>query len=133
MDNMVEKNFSYERVRANSSDQVLFVFERLMESIELSQGVKVDNVYYSYDFTPIIGDSIPAPVLVALVNRGMLACVGKINGKNAYAITNEIYNYYKNTYKPDLERYNERMNRAFKNYLAITCRGDRSYEIKNSD
>ena len=131
MENMIEKNYSYEKVRAQTSNLILDVFEKLMENVELSDGdVKVDNLYIAQDFVAVIGQSIQAPTLQGLVNRGMLCCEGKLNGKNIYAITSDIYNYYQNTYKPGMEQYKNKLNRASKNCLQLTCRGDGIYQIK---
>jgi len=110
MTNFVEMNYSYSLVKEGTSEKVMFVFERLMEVVEVPHGIEVDNLYYSTNFTEMLGGTIPAPILTALVNRGMLHCDGKVNGKNTYMITKEIYDYYKNTYKPGLDKHEERMN-----------------------
>ena len=131
MENMVEKNYSYEEVRAQTSNLILDVFEKLMENVKLSDSdIKVDNLYIAQDFAAVIGRSIQSPTLQGLVNRGMLYCDGKLNGKNIYAITSDIYNYYQNIYKPGLEQHNNKLNRASKNCLQLTYRGDGVYKIK---
>jgi len=124
MDNFVEMNYSYGVVKAETSEKALFVFERLMEVVEVPHGIKVDNLYYSTNFAEMLGGTVPAPILTALVNRGMLHCDGKVNGKNAYAITEEIYDYYKNTYKPGLDKHEERMNRMANKFLTLGVEGN---------
>lgn len=119
MTNFVEMNYSYSSVKASTSEKVMSVFERLMEAVEVPHGIEVNSLYYSTNFTEILGSTIPAPALTALVNRGMLHCDGKVNGKNVYAITDEIYNYYKNTYKPGLDKHEERMNHMANKFLAL--------------
>lgn len=119
MDNMVEMNYSYNSVKSSTSEKVMFVFERLMDAVEVPHGIEVDNLYYASNFAEMLGGNIPAPILTGLVNRGMLHCDGKVNGKNAYAITTEIYDYYKNTYKPGLDKHEERMNKMAEKYLSI--------------
>ena len=120
MNNFVEMNYSYNSVKADTSEKAMFAFERLMEAVEMPHGIEIDNLYCSTHFTEIFGSTIPAPILTALVNRGMLHCDGKVNGKNAYAITEEIYDYYKNTYKPGLDKHEERMNRMANKFLAMS-------------
>jgi hypothetical protein len=124
MDNFVEMNYSYGVVKAETSEKALFVFERLMEVVEVPHGIEVDNLYYSTNFAEMLGGTVPAPILTALVNRGMLHCDGKVNGKNAYAITEEIYDYYKNTYKPGLDKHEERMNRMANKFLTLGVEGN---------
>ena len=87
-------------------------------------GIEVDNIYYARDFARMFEMNIPAPTLTALVNRGLLYCDGKIGGKNAYAITEEIYDYYKNIYKPGLDKHEERMNRMANKFLALGVEGN---------
>ena len=122
MDNFVEMNYSYSSVKAGTSEKVMFVFERLMEAVEVPHGIEVDNLYYSTNFAEMLGGTIPAPILTALVNRGMLHCDGKVNGKNAYAITEEIYDYYKNTYKPGLDKHEEHMNAMANKFLVMSAK-----------
>lgn len=122
MENIIEMNGSYNYVKSTTSEKVMFVFERLMEAVEVPHGIEVDNLYYSANFTEMLGGTIPAPILTALVNRGMLHCDGKVNGKNAYAITEEIYDYYKNTYKPGLDKHEERMNAMANKFLAMNVK-----------
>ena len=124
MDNYVEMNYSYNSVKAGTSEKVMFVFERLMEVVKVPHGIEVDNLYYSTNFAEMLGGTIPAPTLTALVNRGLLYCDGKMGGKNVYAITEEIYDYYKNTYKPGLDKYEERMNRMANKFLAMSVEGN---------
>lgn len=119
MDNMVEMNYSYNSVKSSTSEKAMFVFERLMDAVEVPHGIEVDNLYYASNFAEMLGGNIPAPILTGLANRGMLHCDGKVNGKNAYAITTEIYDYYKNTYKPGLDKHKERMNKMAERYLSI--------------
>lgn len=121
MENLVKNNYSYSSVKAGTSEKVMFVFERLMEGVEGSH-VEVNSLYSSYDFSEMLGGIIPAPTLTALVNRGMLHCDGKVNGKNSYAITEEIYDYYKNTYKPGLDKHEERMNSMTNRFLTLSVK-----------
>ena len=124
MENIVEMNRSYRYVKGTASEKVLFVFERLMEAVEVPHGIEVDNLYYSSNFAEMLGGTISSPILTALVNRGMLHCDGKVNGKNAYAITEEIYNYYKNTYKPGLDEYEKRMDAMATKFLSMSVEGN---------
>ena len=121
MENIVKNNYSYSSVKAGTSEKVMSVFERLMEAVEGSH-VEVNSLYSSINFSEILGSIIPAPTLTALVNRGMLHCDGKVNGKNSYAITEEIYNYYKNTYKPGLDKHEERMNSMTNRFLTLSVK-----------
>lgn len=107
--NMVEMNYSYSSVKAGTSEKIMSVFEELM--LEANNRIKLDNLYTSKQLTDIIGSIIPAPTLTALVNRGMLHCDGKFNGKNVYAITAEIYNYYIGTYKLGKDKFEARLNK----------------------
>lgn len=120
MNNFVEMNYSYNSVKADTSEKVMFAFERLMEAVEVPHGIKINSLYYSTNFTKILGGTIPAPTLTALVNRGMLHCDGKVDGKNVYAITEEIYDYYKNTYKPGLDKHEECMNSMANKILTMS-------------
>ena len=122
MENIVKSNYSYSSVRAGTSEKVMSVFERLMEAVEEPHGIEVDNLYSSNNFSEILGSIIPAPTLTALVNRGMLHCDGKVNGKNSYAITEEIYNYYKNTYKPGWDKHEERMSALANKLLTLSVK-----------
>lgn len=124
MENIVEINGSYNYVKGITSEKVMFVFERLMEIVEVPHGIEVNNLYYSTNFAEMLGGTIPAPILTALVNRGMLHCDGKVNGKNAYAITEEIYDYYKNTYKPGLDKHEEHMNAMANKFLVLGVEGN---------
>jgi hypothetical protein len=124
MENYVEKNYSYTSVKADTSENVLDVFERLMNIVATSDGIEVDNIYYARDFSKRLGMNITAPTLTALVNRGLLYCDGKMGGKNIYAITEEIYDYYKNTYKPGLDKHEERLNRMANKFLAMSAEGN---------
>lgn len=124
MDNYVEMNYSYYIVKAETSENVLKVFERLMSAVSTPNGIEVDNIYYARDFAKMFEMNIPAPTLTALVNRGLLYCDGKMGGKNVYAITEEIYDYYKNTYKPGLDKAEERMNRLANKFLAMSVEGN---------
>lgn len=124
MDNYVEMNYSYAIVKAETSANVLEVFERLMSAVSTPNGIEVDNIYYARDFVQMFEMNIPAPTLTALVNRGLLYCDGKMGGKNVYAITEEIYDYYKNTYKPGLDKAEERMNRLANKFLAMSVEGN---------
>ena len=123
MDNYVEMNYSYADVKAETSANVLEVFERLMSAVSTPDGIEVDNIYYARDFAKMFEMNIPAPIWTALVNRGLLYCDGKMGGKNVYAITEEIYDYYKNTYKPGLDKNEERMNRMANKFLAMSVEG----------
>ena len=124
MDNYVEMNYSYAIVKAETSANVLEVFERLMSAVSTPNGIEVNNIYYARDFAQMFEMNIPAPTLTALVNRGLLYCDGKMGGKNVYAITEEIYDYYKNTYKPGLDKHEERMNRMANKFLAMSVEGN---------
>lgn len=121
MTNFVEMNCSYGSVKAGTSENVMFVFEHLMEAVSIPNGIEIDNLYYARDFAQMFEMNISAPILTALVNRGLLYCDGKIGGKNVYAITEEIYDYYKNTYKPGLDKHEERMNRMANKFLAMNA------------
>jgi hypothetical protein len=121
MTNFVEMNYSYSSVKAGTSEKVMFVFEHLMEAVSIPNGIEIDNLYYARDFAQMFEMNISAPILTALVNRGLLYCDGKIGGKNVYAITEEIYNYYKNTYKPGLDKHEERMNHMANKFLAMNA------------
>lgn len=119
MENIIEMNYSYGYVKGTTSEKIRSVFERLMESVSAPNGIEIDNLYYASNFADTIGEAIPSPILTGLVNRGMLYCDGKVNNKNVYAITTEIYNYYKNTYKPGFEKNEERLNKIADRFLAV--------------
>ena len=106
--------------------------KRLMSAVSTPNGIEVDNIYYARDFAQMFEMNIPAPTLTALVNRGLLYCDGKMGGKNVYAITEEIYDYYN---KPGLDKHEERMNRMANKFLAMSVEGnkqssDRAYAIR---
>ena len=107
MCNFVENKLCYISATNNTSNKAIFVFECLMEVIG-PNGIELDNVYYAKNLGEFIGGTIPPAILTALVNRGLLHCDGKCDGKNMYAITEEIYDYYNNIYMPSQKAYIEK-------------------------
>ena len=105
MANFVEEIYVYEDTCGKITDKARYAFECLMEMVNVPYGIEVDNLYYAKQFAEFCGGTFPPAILTALVKRGLLHCDGKCEGKNVYAITQEIYDYYKNTYMPTKERY----------------------------
>jgi hypothetical protein len=113
MVNLVEKKYPYEDAICNCPEKTLYVFECLMEVAGVENGLEIDNLYYSKNLAEAVGGTIPAATLTALVKRGMLHCDGKCEGLNVYAITQEIYDYYKGVYLPTKEAYKKALNTRF--------------------
>lgn len=112
MIDFVEAKSKYMTVEHNTPEKAHFVFEALMEVISPEDSRKefeVNGLYYAKQLGEFIGGTIPAACLTALVKRGLLHCDGKSEGKNYYAITNEIYDYYKSVYLPTKEEYMKKM------------------------
>lgn len=105
MANFVEEVYIYDDTIGRITDKARYAFECLMEVVNVPYGIEVDNLYYAKQFAEFCGGTFPSAVLTALVKRGLLHCDGKVDGLNAYAITTEIYDYYKNTYMPTKEHY----------------------------
>lgn len=105
MANLVEKKYPYEDVICNCPEKTLYVFEWLMEVAGVEDGLEIDYPYYSKNLSEAIGGTIPSAILTALIKRGMLHCDGQCEGRNVYAITQEIYDYYKGVYLPTKEAY----------------------------
>lgn len=103
MANWIDDKWNYDDTVGKISDTARYVWEELMACVDTSLGIELDSLYYAKNFGEMIGGKIPSATLTALVNRGLLHCDGKVEGINAYAITTEIYDYYKNIYKPTKE------------------------------
>lgn len=110
MTDFVENMYVYDDVIYNTEKKTLYCFERLMEVVNIPFGIEVDTLYYAKQFAEMCGGTFPPASLTALVKRGLLHCDGKCEGKNVYAITQEIYDYYKNVYMPTKERYKNELN-----------------------
>lgn len=106
--NFVENNYKYVSVINNTTDKAVFVFNCLMEIVNVKHGIEVNRPYYANTLGEMVGGTIPAPILTALVKRGLL-CSNKVGSKNAYTITTEIYEYYKNIYQPSEKAYIEKL------------------------
>ena len=105
---MVSGKYVYEDVTYNITPKTLYVFECLMEVVATKGSgneFEVGSPYYASKLGEFVGGKIPAAILTALVKRGMLQCQGKVDGKNVYSITEEIYEYYINCYHPSKEAY----------------------------
>lgn len=114
MPNFVEEVYVYEDTAGHLTDKTRYVWEQLMECVDTSVlGIQLDNLYYAKNLSEMIGETIPASVLTALIKRGLLHCDGKVDGLNAYSITTEIFAYYKNTYMPTKARYKTDLNGHF--------------------
>ena len=110
MADFVEDMYVYDEVIANTEKKTLYCFECLMEVVNTPFGIEVDMPYYAKQFAEMCGGTFPPASLAALVKRGLLVCDGKCEGKNVYAITQEIYDYYKNVYMPTKEKYKNELN-----------------------
>ena len=110
MADFVENMYVYDEVIANTEKKTLYCFECLMEVVNTPFGIEVDMPYYAKQFAEMCGGTFPPASLTALVKRGLLHCDGKCEGKNVYAITQEIYDYYKNVYMPTKEKYKNELN-----------------------
>lgn len=109
-DFVAEKN-EYKFVRCETPERTLYVFDCLLECISPEDTMKefeVNGLYTAKKLGEFIGGSIPGATLTALVKRGLIHCDGKMNGLNYYAITDEIYDYYINTYSPGKKAYEQR-------------------------
>ena len=106
MANLVDGRYTYDETVGCITEKTRYVWEELMECVNTDTlGIELDNLYFAKNLGEMIGGTIPAAILTALVKRGMLHCDGKVEGRNAYAITAEIYDYYKNCYKPTKDAY----------------------------
>ena len=105
MIDFVKDAYVYDDVLYNTEAKTLYCFESLMEVVNTPFGIEVNTPYYAKQFAEMCGGTFPPASLTALVKRGLLHCDGKCEGKNVYAITQEIYDYYKNTYMPTKEHY----------------------------
>lgn len=110
MADFVKNMYVYEDAIFLAEKKTLYCFERLMEVVNTPFGIEVDTPYYAKQFAEMCGGTFPPASLTALVKRGLLHCDGKCEGKNVYAITQEIYDYYKNVYMPTKERYEKELN-----------------------
>lgn len=111
MANLVAGRYTYDETVGCITEKARYVWEELMECVNTDTlGIELDNLYFAKNLGEMIGGTIPAAILTALVKRGMLHCDGKVEGRNAYAITTEIYDYYKNVYKPTKEAYEAEIN-----------------------
>jgi hypothetical protein len=109
MANWVDEMYVYEETTGKITVKARYVWEELMDCVNTSLGIELDSLYYSKNFTEMLGGTIPSSILTALVKRGLLHCDGKVDGLNAYSITTEIYDYYKNCYKPTKDAYKKRL------------------------
>ena len=105
MIDFVKDAYVYDDVLYNTEVKTLYCFESLMEVVNVPFGIEVGSPYFAKQFAEMCGGTFPPTSLTALVKRGMLQCDGKCEGKNVYVITQEIYDYYKNTYMPTKEHY----------------------------
>jgi hypothetical protein len=111
--NIVSGKYVYDDVICNTPEKTLYVFECLLDAVSPEgsrQEFEVNGLYYASQMGEFVGGKIPAATLTALVKRGMLNCNGKVEGKNVYTITEEIYDYYINCYKPTKEAYKREIN-----------------------
>lgn len=101
MNNYVEENYEYYEVKAGCSEKTLFVYETLMENVDIPCGIELNWSYYASNFAEIVGGYIPGAILNALVKRGLIGYDGKDKSlnKNIYYISPVMYEYYKNVYK----------------------------------
>ena len=109
MANFVEDMRTYDDVIINTSESVVKAFECVMEAVA-SNTLEQDELYTAAQMSNKASIALKSPVLTAMVARGLLHCDGKRNGKNVYAITEEIYDYYINCFKPSKEHYKNEMN-----------------------
>ena len=127
MSNYVSGKFTYEEVKCYSSEKTVEAFELIMEHISpknSDSNFKVDYSYFACEIIDFVEKTIAPSVLSALVRRGLLIIDAKIDRKNYYAITQEIYDYYVNTYIPtkkayldELEEFYNRRNRRRNNQV----------------
>lgn len=110
---MVSGKYVYEDVTYNIMPKTLYVFECLLDAVAPNGSGKefeVNSPYFAKQLSEFVGGKIPAAILTALVKRGMLQCQGKVDGKNVYSITEEIYEYYISCYRPTKEAYKAEIN-----------------------
>ena len=104
MTNHVENKSRYAQVITDLSDKAVYVFNCLLEAVKPENTVAefvTEQQYYASKLGEYVGGTIPAATLTALANRGLLHKDREISTKKCvYAITNEIYDYYNNIYKP---------------------------------
>jgi hypothetical protein len=115
---IVGSRYAYEDMDFLVPRKTLYVFECLMETVVpegSNKEFEVNNLYYASQMGEFIGGKIPPATLTALVKRGMLNCNGKTEGKNVYSITNEIYDYYINCYRPTKEAYKRELDNLGRN------------------
>lgn len=107
MENYVEAKYEYCEVKRDSNEKTLFVYETLMENVDIPNGIGLNWSYYASDFAEIIGGYIPGAILTALVKRGLIGTDGKDQrlNKNIYYVSPEMYDYYKNVYKTSKDEY----------------------------
>lgn len=101
MENYVEAKYEYCEVKCGCNEKTLFVYETLMENVDIPNGIDLNYSYYANNFAEIVGGYIPGAILTALVKRGLIGTDGKDQrlNKNIYYVSPEMYNYYKNVYK----------------------------------
>lgn len=100
--------YLYSSLMMDLSEKSLYVFESLMEVVKPDGSGKefeADNLYFAKQLGEFVGGTIHPSILKALVNRELLYCDGKVDGKNVYAIPSEVYEYYHNRYKPQKEEF----------------------------
>ena len=105
MTNMVENNYKYAQVLLDTQPLTIYTFEKIAEMAE------IDKKYSGKELGELIGGSVSAAALKALVNRGMMLC--EVSGKNYYAITAEIHEYYNKIYLPSKEHYMSKFSQTF--------------------
>ena len=105
MADFVKNGYAYRDITYKTEKKTLYCFECLMEVVNVPFGIEVGSPYFAKNFAEMCGGTFPPASLTALVKRGLLECDSKCEGKNVYAITQEIYDYYKNVYVPTRESY----------------------------
>lgn len=108
MSNYVSGKFTYEEVKCCSSEKTVEAFELIMEHVSpknSDSNFKVDYAYFACEISEFIEKTIAPSVFSALVRRGLLIIDGKIDRKYYYVITQEIYDYYVNTYISTKKEY----------------------------
>lgn len=116
MHNLVELKYTYEEISYTITKNSVEAFELLLEHVkpeDSNNDFEVNNIYNYQQLTNFVGCNISPSVLMSLVRRGLLYCDGKMNKRNYYAITDEIYDYYNNIYKPTKEKYKREMEEFF--------------------
>ena len=103
MADFVKDMYVYDDVICKTEKKTLYCFECLMEVVNVPFGIEVGSPYFAKQFAEMCGGTFPPASLTAL-------CDGKCEGKNVYAITQEIYDYYKNVYMPTKEKYKNELN-----------------------